>query len=114
MVRVHELDSGMIELTNGNPLEESIGSGRRVTLLALRTRLAMILDGSLGHNRHCECECGVPWDTGKVAGISRELREVIRELDDLPNESGGAEVASIAAQREKRRKEAQDNASEGE
>lgn len=97
----------MDPLTNGNPLEESIPKGRRVVLLALRTRLAQILDGSLGHERGCECECGVPWDTGKVAAISRELREVSRELDDLPEEDGGSEIASIAAQRQKRREQAE-------
>jgi hypothetical protein len=104
----------MDPLTNGNPVEESLASGRRVTLLALRRRLAMILDGSLGHERGCECECGMPWDTGKVAAISRELREVVRELDDLPNEDGGSEVADIRTAREKRRQQAQNNAAEGE
>jgi hypothetical protein len=94
-------------LTNGNPVTESITQGRRQILLALRTRLAGILDGSLGHERGCECECGMPWDTGKVAAISRELREVSRELDDLPIADGGSNIASIADEREKRRQAAQ-------
>jgi len=97
----------MDPLTNGNPVTESITQGRRQILLALRTRLAGILDGSLGHDRGCECECGMPWDTGKVAALSRELREVSRELDDLPEEDGGSEIASIAAQRQKRRDQAE-------
>jgi hypothetical protein len=97
----------MDPLTNGNPVTEAATAGRRQILLALRTRLAGILDGSIGHDRGCECECGMPWDTGKTAAISKELREVARELDDLPEEDGGSEIASIAAQREKRRQQAE-------
>lgn len=96
------------------PVGDSLGAGRRATLLALRRRLAEILDGAAGHMPGCDCECGAPWDAGKVATISRELREIVRELDDLPNEDGGSEVASIAAQREKRRAAAKANATEGE
>lgn len=103
----------MDPLTNGNPLQEAISSGRRSTLTALRLRLAMILDGSLGHDRSCECECGVPWDTGKVAAISRELRETVRELDDLPGETGGTELDRIQAERAERRAQAEAEATRG-
>lgn len=87
-------------------ISDSIASGRRATLEAIRDRLAGILDGTVGHRPGCECECAAPWDTGKVAGVAKELREVIRELDDLPNEGGGSEVERIAAEREKRRRQA--------
>lgn len=99
----------------GNPLEEAIPNGRRPMLVALRRRLAGILDGSIGHKRGCECECGVPWDTGKVAGISRELRETMRELEELPETgSGESELDRARAAREERRAEAARNAAEGE
>jgi hypothetical protein len=89
------------------PVEEAIGVGRRETLEAIRRRLAQILDGTVGHKRGCECECGMPWDTGKVAAIARELREVVRELDDLPTKSGGSEVERIQSEREARRLQAE-------
>lgn len=88
----------------------ALAKGRRAILEALARQLTDILVGAAGHKRGCECECGTPWDAGKVAGISRELREVLRELEDLPNEGGGSEVASIQAQREKRRQQAEANA----
>ena len=103
----------MGDLTNGNPVEESTREGRRATLLALRLRLAKILDGSLGHDRGCGCECGMPWDTGKVATISRELREVVRELDDLPNDGGGTEVDRLKTEREERQRQARAQQDQG-
>ena len=93
--------------TRGREITSAIGKGRRAMLEAIRSRLAGILDGTVGHERHCECECGTPWDTGKVAGIARELRAVIQELDDLPEEGGGSEVERIAAEREARRLQAE-------
>ena len=89
------------------PVETAIKVSRRETLEAIRRRLAQILDGSAGHKRGCDCECGMPWDTGKVAAIARELREVVRELDDLPGESGGSELDTIQAEREARRLQAE-------
>ena len=88
-------------------VEGALAGGRRETLEAVRLRLARILDGTAGHRRSCECECGAPWDTGKVAAVARELREVVRELDDLPEESGGSEVDRIAREREARRLQAE-------
>lgn len=93
---------------------DAIGQSRRAALEAIRYRLARILDGAAGHTPGCECECGAPFDAKAVAPISRELREVLAQLDDLPEQGGGSEVASIAAQREKRRQQAQANAAEGE
>lgn len=84
----------------------SLAQGRRATLEAIRNSLAGILDGTVGHVRGCECECGTPWDTGKVAGIARELRAVVQELDDLPTDSGGSEVERIQAERAERREQA--------
>ena len=93
---------------------DSLGQSRRATLEAIRYRLARILDGAAGHTPGCECECGAPFDAKAVAPIARELREVLAQLDDLPEQGGGSEVASIAAQRAKRRAEAARNATEGE
>jgi hypothetical protein len=87
----------------------ALANGRRATLEAIRDRLAAILDGTEGHERHCECECGTPWDAGKSAGIARELRAVIAELDDLPEEGGGSEVDRIQAEREARRQQARES-----
>ncbi len=89
------------------PVEDALKGGRRETLEAIRLRLARILDGSVGHRRGGECECREPGDTGKVAALARELREVVRELDDLPEESGGSEVDRIASEREARRLQAE-------
>ena len=94
-------------MTRGREVVASLASGRRATLAALRDRLAGILDGTVGHKCHCECECGVPWDTGKVAAIARELREVVRELDDLPGETGGTDFDRIQAERAERRAQAE-------
>lgn len=95
------------------PIEDAISSSRRATLTALRLRLAQILDGSLGHYVGCECDCGIPWDTGKVAAISREFRDTVRELDGLPGETGGTEVERIASEREERRAKAEAEAARG-
>ncbi len=89
-----------------SPVTTALGSGRRAILLALRRRLAGIMDGTVGHERGCDCQCGAPWDTGKVAAISRELRDIVRELDDLPEQGGGSEVDRIQAEREARRLQA--------
>ncbi len=87
--------------------------GRRAKLEAMRDLLAGILDGTEGHRRHCECECGTPWDAAKVAPVARELREVIRELDDLPTSDGGSEVERIQREREDRRRQAEAEATRG-
>ena len=92
----------------------ALDKGRRATLEALSRQLTDILVGKSGHKRGCECECGTPWDAGKVAGISRELREVMKELEDMPTVGGGGEVDRLTAEREERRKQAEANASEGE
>lgn len=89
------------------PVEDAVKSGRRAMLEAIRDRLVQVMDGTAGHQVGCECECGAPWDTGKLAGLARELREVIRELDDLPEQSGGTEVERIQSERESRRLQAE-------
>lgn len=89
------------------PVEDAVKSGRRAMLEAIRDRLVQVMDGSAGHAIGCECECGAPWDTGKLASLARELREVIRELDDLPEESGGTELERIERERAARRREAE-------
>lgn len=92
----------------------ALESGRRATLLAIRARLAAILDGSAGHERGCECECGAPFDAGKIAPIARELRAVVAELDDLPEEGGGSDVDRIQTEREARRLQARAESDQGE
>lgn len=81
--------------------------GRRAMLEAIRDRLAAIMDGRAGHEIGCPCECGAPFDGGKLAGIARELRLVLVELDNLPQEGGGSQVDQLAAEREQRRREAE-------
>lgn len=86
---------------------EALSRGRRVTLEAIRDHLASILDGGSGHEPGCDCECGTPWDAGKSAGIARELRAVMLELDNFPQEGGGSEFDSVQREREERRLRAQ-------
>jgi hypothetical protein len=92
------------------PVSDATSEGRRATLEAIRDRLAKMLDGAAGHEPGCPCECGAAYDVRAMAPISKELREVMQQLDDLPNENGESEVGDIAAQREKRRQQAQANA----
>ena len=92
----------------------ALASGRRAVLEALARQISNILVGAAGHKRGCECECGQPFDAGKVAALSRELREVMKELDDLPTGEGGGEIDRIQAEREERRQQAEANAREGE
>lgn len=96
------------------PVSDASSEGRRATLEAIRFRLAKMLDGAAGHEPGCMCECGAAYDVRAMAPISKELREVMEQLDDLPNEEGGSEVGDIAAQRQKRRDEAARNAAAGE
>lgn len=56
---------------------------RRESLEAIRAVLAAQLDDT-GHKRGCECDCGPVRDGRVVAQVSKELRDVIRELDSLP------------------------------
>jgi hypothetical protein len=56
---------------------------RRESLEAIREILALLLD-QRGHTPGCECECGTGGDGRVVAQVSKELREVLRELDALP------------------------------
>lgn len=96
------------------PVSDAVSEGRRATLEALRLRLAAIVDGAAGHESGCLCECGAAYDVRAMAPLAKELREVLAELDDLPEESGVSEVGDIAAQRKKRRDEAASNAAAGE
>jgi hypothetical protein len=84
-------------------VSDSTPKGRRATLEALRDRLAAILDGTAGHLRGCDCDCGTPWDAGKVAPIARELREVLAQLEDLPTAGNGeSEIERARREREQR------------
>ena len=83
--------------------------GRRAMLEAIRDRLAQVMDGTAGHELGCPCECGAPFDAGKLAGITRELRAVIAELDNFPEEGGGSQLDHITAERARRRGEAEAN-----
>lgn len=56
---------------------------RRESLEAIREVLAVLLQAA-GHTPGCECECGAGGDGRVVAQVSKELREVLRELDALP------------------------------
>lgn len=75
-------------------LAEVVANGdRRQSLLALRNRLAEEIDKPLT----------MPRD---VAVLSKQLAEVIREIDALPNAAEVSEVADLAKRRESRRKAA--------
>lgn len=68
----------------GPTLTEIVAQGdRRKSLEAIREVLAVLL-GKHGHAPGCYCECGVGGDGRVVAQVSKELREVLRELDALP------------------------------
>jgi hypothetical protein len=85
---------------------ESLPAGRRAALEAIRNRLALELDGDAGHRRGCECKCGVPPDARTVPTLAKELREVIREIDDLPEQTGETELDQLAALRTQRQEAA--------
>jgi hypothetical protein len=90
------------------PVSDAVIKGRREVLEAVRMHLASILDGESGHRHGCECQCGAVWDAGKVAPIVRELREVIRELDELPSGQGGeSDFERAQRERDERRRLAQ-------
>lgn len=72
------------------------GPSRREVLVELRDRLAAELDAS--HRPGCACECGPVGDGRILAGLSKELRAVVAELDALPV----AEEASRSADLRKR------------
>lgn len=81
-------------------------TGRREILEAIRDRLAGFLDGDIGHRRGCECECGVPPDLRTVPALAKELREIVREIDELPTTLEGSVLDEINAQRQRRQSEA--------
>jgi hypothetical protein len=81
-------------------------TGRREMLEAIRDRLAGFLDGDIGHKRNCECECGVPPDLRTVPTLAKELREIVREIDELPVALEGSELDEITAARRARQAEA--------
>jgi hypothetical protein len=60
------------------------GLDRRLLLESTLRRLAQELDGIAGHRRSCECRCGVPPDSRTVPTLAKEIREIARELDSLP------------------------------
>lgn len=93
--------------TAPKPLPDIVAQGdRRESLEAIREVLAVLL-AQRGHELHCECECGVGGDGRVVAQVSKELREVLRELDALPtaervtplDKLAGAVTDELAARR---------------
>lgn len=62
---------------------------RRSTLEAMRDRLATVIDSDDA-------------DARTIAGLSKELRAVVQELDSLPNGEKVDTVDEIAEQRRKR------------
>lgn len=75
-------------------LAHAVADGdRRSSLIAIRDRLAAELDNPLI----------MPKD---VAAVSKQLADVIREIDALPNAAEVSEVADLARRRESRRKAA--------
>lgn len=85
--------------------------GRRGLLEAIRDRLAEFLDGDAGHRSGCECECGMPPDLRTIPTLAKELREIVRELDDLPETTGETELDQLTVARKKRQEEAARRAS---
>lgn len=81
-------------------------TGRREILEAIRDRLAGFLDGDIGHRRNCGCECGVPPDLRTVPTLAKELREIVREIDELPQVEKGGALDELTAAREQRQREA--------
>lgn len=79
---------------------------QRKALEAIRDRLAAFLDGDIGHRHSCACECGVPPDLRTIPSTAKELREVLRELADLPETVGESEVDQLAAARKARQEAA--------
>jgi hypothetical protein len=78
----------------------------RLVLEAIRDRLAQFLDGDIAHRTGCECECGVPPDLRTLPSTAKELREILKDLADLPEISGESEVDQLAAARKARQEAA--------
>lgn len=75
---------------------------QRQILEAVRDRLAAFLDGDIGHKRSCECECGVPPDLRTIPATARELRDVVRDIADMPVTGGVSELDELTAARKAR------------
>lgn len=85
------------------PVSAAAGTGRRGLLEAIRDRLAAEMDGRAGHRRVCDCRCGVPPDARTVPTLAKELREIVRELDELPVVGGKSKLDELTAARQRRR-----------
>lgn len=62
---------------------------------AIRQVLAEQLEAT-GHIHGCECECGPVRDGRVVAQVSKELRDLIRELDAIPSAERVTPLDNIA------------------
>lgn len=86
---------------------------RRALLEAIRDRLIAELDGDAGHRRSCECNCGVPPDARTVPTLAKELRELLKEIDGLPDERGESKLDDLAGKRRQRQAAAREQAAAG-
>lgn len=93
----------MDEFARPAKVTEAAGTGRRSLLEAIRDRLANELDGRAGHRGACECRCGVPPDARTIPTLAKELREIVREIDELPEVGKRSKLDELAEQRRKRR-----------
>ncbi len=87
-------------------VREAVAAGLRPGLESLRTRLAAELDGTAGHLPSCECQCAVTVaGSGTVPQLVKALMEVIRAIDDLPEESGGSILGKLGDEVARKRRE---------
>jgi hypothetical protein len=92
---------------------EANPKSRRDLLEAIRDRLIAELDGDAGHRRSCDCNCGVPPDARTVPTLAKELRELIKEIDGLPDERGESKLDELARKRGARQATARESAAAG-
>jgi hypothetical protein len=88
-------------------------SSRRALLEAIRDRLIAELDGDAGHRVTCRCKCGVPPDARTVPTLAKELRELLKEIDGLPDERGESILDDLAEKRRRRQGGAREQAAAG-
>jgi hypothetical protein len=79
-------------------LVEAAAAGRRAALEMLRDELARALSDR-GHTPGCDCECGVAGDGRVVAVVAKQLAAIVKELDELPGDTGeeAGTVVSLTA-----------------
>jgi len=77
-------------------------ASRRALLEALRDRLIAELDGDAGHRTYCKCKCGVAPDARTVPTLAKELRELLKEIDCLPDERGESKLDDLTEKRRRR------------